>query len=204
MTAEILKTKAEQGYAAQFDATAADETLPAWVTQLRDEAMTSFNAIGLPHRRVEEWKYTDLRARISEVYGPAGGASGLDGDALAALLGPLAEVDAARLVLVNGILDEALSDLAKLSGHCEVLSLPGALSEAPDWVKDALTKVKSARTCGCDCCAQSGLSVVRSGASRQKRCRGSLRAADHGYACHGRGKRSASLVDNAHLAAYRR
>lgn len=141
MTAENLKTKAEQGYAAQFDALEPSETQPGWVASLREEAMSSFNVIGLPHRRVEEWKYTDLRARISEVYGPASAAGALEGDRLAALLGPLADVDAARLVLVNGILDEAQSDLAKLSGQCEVLALPGALSEAPDWVKDALTKV---------------------------------------------------------------
>ena len=42
-------------------------TLPgagnAAITKLRDEAIAAFAARGLPNRRVEEWKYTDLRSR---------------------------------------------------------------------------------------------------------------------------------------------
>src|SRR6185437_11391843 len=45
------------------------------VTALRDDAFKRFDARGLPHRRVEEWKYTDLRALMRDakpLAGPAG------------------------------------------------------------------------------------------------------------------------------------
>jgi Fe-S cluster assembly protein SufD len=34
---------------------------PDWLTALRDEAVESFTAHGLPHRKVEAWKYTPLK-----------------------------------------------------------------------------------------------------------------------------------------------
>ena len=38
---------------------------------LRDAAIRDFAAKGLPHRRIEEWKYTDLRRLMTEAYAPA-------------------------------------------------------------------------------------------------------------------------------------
>jgi Fe-S cluster assembly protein SufD len=35
---------------------------PGWLRELRDEAAGQFRASGLPHRKVEAWKYTPLRA----------------------------------------------------------------------------------------------------------------------------------------------
>ena len=35
---------------------------PSWLRELRDEAGVQFRAGGLPHRKVEAWKYTPLRA----------------------------------------------------------------------------------------------------------------------------------------------
>ncbi|HEY1472736.1 MAG TPA: Fe-S cluster assembly protein SufD [Pseudolabrys sp.] len=69
------KTAAEQALSAAF--AAARDTLPGKgeVAKLREAAFERFDAAGLPHRRVEEWKYTDLRALMREakpLAGPAG------------------------------------------------------------------------------------------------------------------------------------
>ena len=69
------KTSAEQALATAF--AAARGTLPGEgaIAALRDDAFKRFDAKGLPHRRVEEWKYTDLRALMREakpLAGPAG------------------------------------------------------------------------------------------------------------------------------------
>jgi Fe-S cluster assembly protein SufD len=73
MSVEILKTKAEQGFADQFQA--AKSALPgagnAWAEGLREAAWETYASTGLPHRRVEEWKYTDLRAALRDAYPPA-------------------------------------------------------------------------------------------------------------------------------------
>ena len=43
----------------------------------REAALDAFTMLGVPHRRVEEWKYTDLRALMPEVH-PLGGFSESD------------------------------------------------------------------------------------------------------------------------------
>ena len=61
MGQEARKTKAEQGFADQLEA--APETLPGtsdWARNLRETGRQEYLSPGLPHRRVEEWKYTDL------------------------------------------------------------------------------------------------------------------------------------------------
>src|ERR1700749_4352535 len=67
MNVAIMKTKAEQAIAESFEAVA--EKLPgnAAVKARRTQAIGVYGGLGLPHRRVEEWKYTDLRANVKDV-----------------------------------------------------------------------------------------------------------------------------------------
>ena len=107
MTVTPIKTKAEQQLAAQFEAAAA--TLPGagWAPAARRAAMSRFAAQGLPHRKLEAWKYTDLRAALKDFPAPAPSKAGkpkLDAAKLTAALGPdLAKLPAIRLVFVNGV-----------------------------------------------------------------------------------------------------
>ncbi len=61
-----FRTKAEQAYLDHF--VAAEKALPGardnWVADLRRKAIEAYGRLGLPHRRIEAWKYTDLRARV--------------------------------------------------------------------------------------------------------------------------------------------
>jgi len=74
---KALKTKAETALAETF--AAVERSLPGgdWLRQLRRAAAGAFAAEGLPHRRVEEWKFTDLRAFMREAFplAAAGGAA---------------------------------------------------------------------------------------------------------------------------------
>ncbi|MEO1264509.1 MAG: Fe-S cluster assembly protein SufD, partial [Pseudomonadota bacterium] len=87
-----------------------------------------FMALGLPHRRVEEWKYTDLRARLKAVgtIDPDHRAS-LAASKLDTALGPLADVQAVRVVLVDGVYSAELStrelpDAIKITPLSEALA----------------------------------------------------------------------------------
>jgi Fe-S cluster assembly protein SufD len=102
-----IKTAAEQALSAAF--AAARPTLPGKgsVDALREAAFERFDAAGLPHRRVEEWKYTDLRTLMREakpLAGPAG-AKPL-GDIAPILRG----VEADCIAIVNGRYEPAWSD----------------------------------------------------------------------------------------------
>jgi Fe-S cluster assembly protein SufD len=130
MNAEIhpIKTAAETALAANF--AAARRALPgaAAIAALREDAFRRFESDGLPHRRVEEWKYTDLRALMREALPLAGvpdaAAKARAKDAGAAL----ASIEARRIVFVDGAFVPELSDLADLEAGLSISSMAQALA----------------------------------------------------------------------------
>src|SRR3954470_21746844 len=129
MNAEIrpMKTAAETALAASF-ATARRRLPGPAVAGLREEAFRQFDTAGLPHRRVEEWKYTDLRALMRDakpLAAPPDAAAKARAKDAAGLLG---DVDARKLVFVDGTFVAELSDLAKLESGLTIRPLAEALA----------------------------------------------------------------------------
>jgi Fe-S cluster assembly protein SufD len=143
MNAEIrpIKTAAETALAASF--AAAKRALPGAgaVAALREDAFRRFESDGLPHRRVEEWKYTDLRALMRDAKPLAGmpdaAAKARAGHAIAAL----AAIEARRIVFVDGAFVPELSDLAGLEAGLTIRSLAQALASGDPQVAAHLGKV---------------------------------------------------------------
>jgi len=106
MNVAVTTTKAEQALAENFEAVAPSLPGGGWVPAARRRAFGAFAAMGLPHRRVEEWKYTDLRALLKSVPKPAVRAnakSAKSADALLAAAHPeVAALDCIRVLVVNG------------------------------------------------------------------------------------------------------
>ena len=130
MNAEVraMKTQAEQALSAAFEG--ARGTLPGKgaLASLREDAFRQFETQGLPHRRVEEWKYTDLRALMRDAYplaappDAAARARGKDAGKI------LAGVDCRRIVFVDGGFVPELSDLTPEPG-LTIGSLAAALAK---------------------------------------------------------------------------
>jgi len=141
-----FRTKGEQAYLDMFDQ--ARDALPGardpFVSGLRTKAIEAYARLGLPHRRIEAWKYTDLRSRLTDTF-PLLSAAGVavgDGDLSRALGSALAALPAYRLVVVEGDLRADLSDLSALkSAGVEVLSLARGLEKPPSWLKKVLGQV---------------------------------------------------------------
>jgi len=132
MNAEVrsMKTAAEQALSAAF--AAARDTLPGKgaVAALREDAFKRFDAKGLPHRRVEEWKYTDLRALMREakpLAGPAGAKP--KGDIEPVLTG----VDANHTAIVNGRYEPAWSDFKDNDPGVSIVELFKFLADEPGY-----------------------------------------------------------------------
>jgi Fe-S cluster assembly protein SufD len=117
MNVAVLKTKAEQALSDRFASVAGLLPGGAAVAQVRRDAISRFATLGLPHRRVEAWKYTDLRVLLKDAIAPALGpvAEVLRADVETAL-GPLAAVEAVRLVFVDGLFAPALSHQGEIEG----------------------------------------------------------------------------------------
>ncbi len=135
MNVAVMKTKAEAALGVQFEAAAAHLPGTGWVKDLRKQAIGVFEARGLPHRRIEEWKYTDLRERVREALPPALGAPpSVSRAEVDAALGPLATLEADRIVFVDGRYDAALSQADRLGSSVEFKTMREMLTAAPKWL----------------------------------------------------------------------
>jgi Fe-S cluster assembly protein SufD len=140
MNADIrqMKTAAELGLAQAFET--ARQRLPGGdgISARRSAAFRTFEDKGLPHRRVEEWKYTDLRAlmRDAKPLAPIPDAQALERAERGGGLLPAAE--ARRLTFVNGVFVPKLSDLAALEPGLSIVPLAKALADGDRLVVERL------------------------------------------------------------------
>jgi len=132
MTVAATKTKAEQALSQNFEAVAAKLPGGRAVAEARKAAIGAFAALGLPHRRIEEWKYTDLRVALKEALPPAvGAAAKVSVPEIDTALETLAALDAYRVVFVDGVHAPYLSATAGAKG-LEITSLAAALAKSGD------------------------------------------------------------------------
>jgi Fe-S cluster assembly protein SufD len=84
------------------------------LAEIRQQAFEAYERVGLPHRRIEDWKYTDLRVLMREVLPSAAepDAAALTRAAAALKLHVIEGVR--RLVLVDGVFAPKLSETANL------------------------------------------------------------------------------------------
>ena len=130
MNAEVraMKTAAEQALSSAYAAARASLPGKGALAALREDAFNRFDAIGLPHRRVEEWKYTDLRALMRDLY-PLAAPPDAAAKARAKDAGKvLAGLDCRRLVFADGAFAPELSDLTPEPG-LTIGSLADALAK---------------------------------------------------------------------------
>ena len=143
MNAEVrtMKTTAEQALAEQF--ASAKRKLPGdgKVVALREAAFGRFETLGLPHRRIEEWKYTDLRAAMRDakpIAGPPDAAAKARANEAGRLVG---DIDVRRIVVVDGTFVPELSDLKDLSPGLAIGSMAQALAAGDPLVAKHLGQV---------------------------------------------------------------
>lgn len=100
----------EPFYRAAYDSRPRDRGV-----SLRDAAWEKFVSAGLPNRRVESWRYTDIKAALAQ---PAPLAHPTDASDVSSKAH-----DAARLVVLDGAFRADLSDLREIPAGVEVMSL---------------------------------------------------------------------------------
>jgi Fe-S cluster assembly protein SufD len=140
-----METAAEKAAADQFAARSGDLPGSSWVREMRSGAIARFAENGLPHRRIEEWKYTDLRAAVRDLPAPAAAAAtgGVSPETLAG-------IDAYRITIVDG----GVPDLPDAIAGVEIEPLEAALARgdatfrelAADWPRGAESSVLDLNT----------------------------------------------------------
>lgn len=139
---KVLKTKAETALAEAF--AEVERSLPGgdWLRQLRRAAIGAFSAEGLPHRRVEEWKFTDLRAAMREAFPLAADTTPPKPAAIEAMVrDALASADLAKAFAVivdgRGVGEAGLSAISELDGAF----LARLIDHPPAWLEAEVSEV---------------------------------------------------------------
>ena len=122
----LIKNPAEQQLAAAW--AAAKSQLPG-AASLREAAFERFAKTGLPHRRVEEWKYTDLRALMRDAK-PLAARPGADVFARLKDAGAgLGDLDARRIVIADGYLAPGWTDSSTPDPGISIVELSAWLAD---------------------------------------------------------------------------
>ncbi len=129
----VVLAKTETGRALSDIFAVARDRLPGVgkVVDQRQRAFDAYESAGLPHRRIEDWKYTDLRALMREVLPSAAIPDATALSRAEAALKLHAVRGVRRLVLVDGVFAPKLSEIGKLEKGLAIRTLREAL-EAGD------------------------------------------------------------------------
>jgi Fe-S cluster assembly protein SufD len=122
----MMRTAAETQYSDALAALPGAEPIRA----LREKALRLFAEKGLPHRRVEEWKYTDLRVLMREM-APLAGKPDASAITEAKKSNVLANIGAREITFVNGAYVAELSNLKGLEKGLSISTLADALVSDP-------------------------------------------------------------------------
>jgi Fe-S cluster assembly protein SufD len=125
----VALVKNETGSALSDSFAIARDRLPGTgkVASAREAAFAAFTQVGLPHRRIEDWKYTDLRALLRDVL-PLAAAPDAAEFSRAADAVKLHAIDGVRrLVLVDGVFAPKLSELGGLEKGVSIRTLRDVL-----------------------------------------------------------------------------
>ena len=126
----VAVAKNETGRALSDSFAVACDRLPG-AAIARRAAFEAYERTGLPNRRIEDWKYTDLRALMREVLPPAPAPDAAALTRAAAALKRHAISGVRRLVLVDGVFAPGLSELGGLERGLTIRTLREVL-EAGD------------------------------------------------------------------------
>jgi Fe-S cluster assembly protein SufD len=137
----VAVAKTGKGRAVSDLFTSAEGRLPGSpaVIAARREAFETYERLGLPHRRIEEWKYTDLRALVGEVL-PLAAAPDAAALLRAAEAVKASAIEGARkLVLIDGVFAADLSDGKALASEVSFKTLRETLDRDGGLLKTAST-----------------------------------------------------------------
>lgn len=113
---------------------------PAWLKTIRADGADRYAAQGLPHIKLEEWKYTNLLPLADIAFR---GVTADDGVAVINAIPGFGDAakPCARLVMVNGSYRADLSDLSSLPEGVRLESLSETAQAAPEWLEQNLGRL---------------------------------------------------------------
>lgn len=111
-----------------------------WLQDIRLQALSRFETLDFPTRRLEAWKYINIRPLLSEAFQPHTAAMPISEAQLGEHLLGQNPAEVIRLVFLNGRYDEALSTQAALPAGVVITNLKNAIELHPELVQSHFAK----------------------------------------------------------------
>jgi len=136
-----MTTATQQGVSIKDLSTIAEavlETGPPWLREIKGKAIARFGELGIPTRRDEEWRFTNLRPIEKTSFAlPPDGSEAVDADDVKHFSHE--GLGGAQLVFINGRFSPAHSNFDNLPKSVTVCSLAEAFASQEQMLKDHLT-----------------------------------------------------------------
>lgn len=115
---------------------------PDWLVALRQRGLDAFTRLGLPTRKLEDWRFTNISSLTATAYDVGSAAltaADTAGDEASELLQQASlDEDYHRLVFINGRYNEKLSQLHEVTSGVVIDTLANALGNRPDDIQSQL------------------------------------------------------------------
>ena len=135
---------AHSNYRELFDAAAAGSVAKDWLPKLKIAAFESFEAVGFPTTRDEDWHFTSVSPIAERTFRPVKPSKTvLTEDDIAPFT--YGRDDWHLLVFVNGKYEPSLSNFAELDVDAQVMTFGEALKEAPELLAERLGTLAPAK-----------------------------------------------------------
>ncbi len=128
-----LATVLQQPWLDELERLGAARFEPDFVARLRRSGLDRVQRLGLPHRKLESWRFTDLSDFTARHFARADSAPPVDAGIL-----PRPLTDGTRLVFVNGYFSHALSTLPAVVEGITVCPLQQAIEQQPERLETRL------------------------------------------------------------------
>ncbi|MFT7632914.1 MAG: Fe-S cluster assembly protein SufD, partial [Mariniblastus sp.] len=106
--------------------------------QLRQNGLETFTRLGIPNKRIEDWRFTNVAGLANRIYNLMPSVTSADHQIKTLLQQAMPEDDAYRLVFINGRFSNEWSAISELPAGVVVEDLAGAIRSRPEDVRELL------------------------------------------------------------------
>ncbi len=111
---------------------------PPWLSQLQRNGLATFTRLGIPNKRIEDWRFTNVARLADRPYTLVPPATASDQQIKTLLQQAMQDDDACRLVFINGRFSNEWSAIGELPAGVVAEDLASAIRSRPDDVQEIL------------------------------------------------------------------
>ncbi len=115
-----------------------EASAPSWLSQLRQKGLETFTRLGIPNRRLEDWRFTNVAGLTDRTYDLMPPVTSSDHHVESLLQRATLDSEAYRLVFINGRFSAEWSAVADLPSGVVIEDLAGSIRSLPNEMKGIL------------------------------------------------------------------